>query len=143
MRQSEVTRVPVPEHLQAEAYRYRRFRRWVAMLTQRFGYTESSLAGKLRTTEDVIRGTDEPQNVLELSRLWRATGRLIELPPVGGQAANDPTVVASKAPIPKAQPTGGEYQGHEVVAATGRGTSRMDGPGEPLSRRHRRHLRPF
>ncbi len=77
---------PVPEHLQAHSYCYRRFRRWIDMLLNRFGYTESLLAESLGTTEAVVLGAEEPPNALELSRLWRAAGKLIELPPVWEQA---------------------------------------------------------
>jgi hypothetical protein len=106
-------RIPVPEHLLAHSYRYRRFRRWIDMLTDRrlgFGYTEPQLAEKLRSTEDVIRGAEESRDVLELSRLWRAAGRLIELPPVLSTA-----VLLAKDSATPAE-TSDEYRGHPLVA---------------------------
>jgi hypothetical protein len=74
--------ITVPAHLQQHAYRYRRFRRWVGLLVNSFGYSEPLLAEILETTEAMVRGDEEPSNSLELTRLWRRAGRLIELPSV-------------------------------------------------------------
>ena len=132
MYRSEVERLPVPEHLQAQAYRYRRFRRWIDLLMLRFGYTESQLAERLRTTEDVIRGIGQPKDVHELSRLWHAAGKLVELPAVWEQrVANGPTP-----PIfsdVRESVSTDQYNGHSVLRK-----QRGDVPGKGSSRRYQR-----
>jgi hypothetical protein len=87
-----------PAHLQAQAYRYRRFRRWVGMLIEKFGYSVPILAQRLQTTEAVIRGEAEPRDVIELWRLWSAASKLVAGPAVWDQADEAPSAPLGRDP---------------------------------------------